>query len=504
MSAPHDPFAYNARASDLIEQGDHAGAFDLLQTALRAAPNDPQTLVNLAILLRMQGRLRDAVLHCDAAIAAAPAYTDAWLERGYVLASGGSSAAAADCYRRAITLEPGNAGAHAGLAAFAARDGDYPAAREHAEQALAVDPANAVAATALATIELETGHPASARDLLEPRLAALHEPSADRALMLNLLGDAWSRLAEPAQAYRAYVQSKRDFATIHHANFAGRQSATEFVMAISAGVSSLEPTEWRASPSQPVVNQAANHLFLLGYPRSGNTLCENILASVEGVVAMEERPTMAAADMEFLANDGGLAGLLRLSATDADRFRRAYWDKVESAGVAATGRCFVDMDPLKSLRLPLIARLFPDARVLITRRDPRDVVWSCFHTNFALSNAAMAFTTLESTARHYDAVMRLIEESLSRLPLNAHVVRYDQLVGDFETTTRALCDFAGLPWSADLIRFDRTAQSRGVSTASAAQVRKPLYDGTRQWEPYAPFLAEVMPILEPWIERFGY
>ena len=501
---PPDPTACNARAWDLIARGDHAGAFDLLQTALRVAPNDPQTLVNLAGLLRMQGRLRDAVLHCDAAIAAAPAYADAWLERGYVLASGGSSVAAAECYRRVLALEPGHAGAHAGLAAFAARDGDYLAGREHAQSALAVDPGNAIAATALATIELETGHPTRARDLLEPRLAAFREPSSERTLMLNLLGDAFARLREPVRAYDAYLRSKRDFATIHQASFAGRPSATDFVTAIASGLSLLDPDTWRSGPMPAIPNQAANHLFLLGYPRSGNTLCENILASAEGVVALEERPTLGAADMAFLASEGGPARLSGLSEADRGHFRRAYWDKVESAGIAAAGRSFVDMDPLKSLRLPVIARLFPEARVIITRRDPRDVVWSCFHTNFALSNAAMAFTTLESTARHYDAVMRLTEAALERLPLNVHVVRYDQLVGDFEATTRALCAFAGLPWSAELIRFDRTARSRGVSTASAAQVRKPLYDGTRQWEPYAPFLAEVMPILAPWIERFGY
>jgi tetratricopeptide (TPR) repeat protein len=491
-------------AWDFIDRGDIAGAFDVLQAALRMAPNDPQTLVNLAGLLRLQGRLRDAVLRCDAAIAAAPGYADAWLERGYVLASGGSIAAAEECYRRVLEIEPDHAGAHAGLAAFAARHGDYEAGRGHAHKALLTDPQNAIATTALATIELETGHPGRARDLLEPRVAPLQDPSADRALMLNQLGDAWSRLKEPARAYDAYVRSKRDFASIHQSSFADRPSPIAFVDAITAGVASMDPAGWDGQLRRSFPNQAANHLFLLGYPRSGNTLCENILASVDGVVALEERPTLGAADLEFLASADGMARLSRLSEDEVGRYRQAYWDKVETAGVSVRGRCFVDMDPLKSLRLPAIARLFPGARVLITRRDPRDVVWSCFHTNFALSNAAMAFTTLESTARHYDAVMRLTEAALERLPLNAHLVRYDSLVGDFEATTRAMCAFAGLPWSADLIRFDRTAKSRGVSTASASQVRKPLYDGTRQWEPYAPFLAEVMPILAPWIERFGY
>lgn len=506
MNATGSPeiVAYNTRAWQRIEQGDVAGAMELLQAALRIAPNDPPTLVNLAGLLRAQGRLRDAVLTCDAAIGAAPNYPDAWLERGHVLATGGSNAAAIECYRRVIALEPGNAAAHAALASFAARDGSHEAGRSHAEQALAIDPPNAVAASALASIMLELGEPAAARDLLEPRVGERSRPDPDRALMYNLLGDAWARLGEPARAHDAYVRSNQDFATINAPSVAGRQSHTAFVESVVSGIAAMDPATWPAFRRERLANEADRHLFLLGHPRSGNTLVENIVASLDSVIALEERPTLGAAEMEFLVKPDGLARLSALSEAGVEPFRRAYWDKVESAAPPVRGKTFLDMDPLKSIRLPLIARLFPEARVILMRRDPRDVVWSCFHTYFVLSNAAMAFTTLEATARHYDAVMRLTEAAIQRLPLNVEVVRYDRLVGDFEATTRSICAFAGLPWNAELIRFDRTARRRGVSTASAAQVRKPLYDGTRQWEPYAPYLAQVMPILEPWIEKFGY
>lgn len=503
-SFPSDPVACNALAWDLLDRGDVAGAHEALQAALRLAPNDPQTLVNLAGVFRMQGRLRDAVLHCDAAIAAAPYYADAWLERGYVLASGGSLAAAADCYRQVLAIEPDHAPAHAGLAAYAAREGDHTTGRAHAEAALAKDPHNAIAATALATIELEAGDPARARDLLEAQLPTLPEPTTERSQLLGQLGDAYARLGEPARAHDAYARAKSDFATIQAGVLADRSAPVRLIDSITAGVAAMTPQTWPAdTPARPA-NAADRHVFLLGYPRSGNTLCENILASIDGVLAIEERPTFAAADSAFLAQPDGLARLSALTPGEVDLYRRAYWDKVASAGYDVQGQCLVDMDPLKSLRLPLIARLFPEARVIVMRRDPRDVVWSCFRTNFALSNAAIAFTTLESTARHYDAVMRLTDKAISSLPLQVQVVRYDRLVGDFEATTRAMCDFAGLPWSEDLVRFDRTARKRGVSTASAAQVRKPLYDGTRQWEPYAAYLADVMPILQPWIERFGY
>jgi hypothetical protein len=208
--------------------------------------------------------------------------------------------------------------------------------------------------------------------------------------------------------------------------------------------------------------------------------------------------------MAFLAGESGLAGLAALSEAEVDPYRAAYWDKIADAGLDLTGGCFVDMDPFKSLRLPIIARLFPQARVVIMRRDPRDVVWSCFHTQFALTNAAMDFTSLEKTARHYDAVMRLIDRAVQRLPLQVFDLHYHRLVADFAGTTQALCDFCGLEWSPDLARFDRTAKMRGVSTASAGQVRKGLYDGTRQWEPYRAYLEPVLPILQPWIDRLGY
>ena len=159
---------------------------------------------------------------------------------------------------------------------------------------------------------------------------------------------------------------------------------------------------------------------------------------------------------------------------------------------------------MKGLHLPFIARLFPAARVIIMRRDPRDVVWSFFKTAIAPTSAAMEYTSLERAARHYDAMMRLIALALERLPLTVFELDYHRLVREFEPTTQALCGFVDIPWSEAVRRFDKTAQARGVSTASAGQVRKGLFDGSGQWRPYAAQFEPLMPLLQPWIERFGY
>ncbi|WP_225207069.1 tetratricopeptide repeat-containing sulfotransferase family protein [Novosphingobium huizhouense] len=482
-------------------RGDAGGAAQWFRQALEIAPRDPEALIGLAGLLRDAGRLRDAALHCDVAIAAAPSYPEAWLERARVMASGGAMEEAARCYREVVALVPDHGAAHAGLASLAARDGDEPAVRIHAQAALAQDPHDPMASAALAAIELETGDAARARAIAENAAAALPGASAERAHLLSLVGDARDRCDDPVGAEAAYAQANADFAAVHAPLFAGRTSHRAFIESISDQIAQMRPGP---SPQPHTARGAAQtHVFVLGYPRSGNTLLENILASLTDTLALEERPTLREADQAFLV-EGGLAGLDALDESGLMPFRESYWRHVASAGLAVAGRCFVDMDPLKSIRLPLIARLFPDAHILLVRRDPRDVVWSCFRTNFALTNAAMDFTTLEGTARHYAALMTLIERARERLPLKLLEVPYHCLVQDFDAQTRAICAFIGQPWSENLRRFDRTAKTRGVATASARQVRRGLFDGTRQWERHAAFLATVEPILAPWVERLGY
>jgi Flp pilus assembly protein TadD len=475
-----------------------------IRANLARDPGDPAALTDMAWLLRQQGQLRDAVLHCDAAIRAAPRFSPAWLERGFVLASGGSMVAARQCYEQVIAIEPDNAPANAGIASILARDGDSPLGRDHAAKALAAEPGNPIAAAALATMQIESGEADMAESLLAPIAATMAEPSADRALINGQLGDARHKLGKYAEAYAHYALAKRDFAEIHAPRLSGHASHREFIERITGELEQLKPQKWATAPTQRAPNTADRHLFLTGYPRSGNTLVENILASLPDVAVLEERPTMVDADMAFLSEPGALPRVDALSPDQLDQYRAAYWERVSANGAQTAGKCLVDMDPLKGTRLPLIARLFPEARILLMRRDPRDVVWSCFHTQFALTNAALDFTTLDRAARHYAAMMQLIEISLECLPLTAHVVQYHRLVQDFDAETQALCAFAGLEWTAAVRSFDRTATTRGVGTASAGQVRLGLYDGTRQWEPYAEFLEPVLPILQPWIDKFGY
>jgi Flp pilus assembly protein TadD len=504
-----DAYDYAIVALAYSAHGDFAGADALFQRALALEPGNPSTLTSLAVHYRNQGRIRDALLSCDEAIRGYPEYPDAWLERGAILASGGSSEAARASFAKAAELSPQSAAAHAGLAALAAREGNTDLAVSHANKALLIDPANAVATNALASACLTSGNPEKARALLEALLARLNYPSNERSLALSFMADVCHRGSEYEAAFEHYSAANADFATVNALASSGQLDNRAFVEAINDAFAGADHEAWQSAPGEHPANAASNHLFLIGYPRSGTTLVENILASLPGVSALEERPTLFEADREFVSGDrddivDGLKRFSRLQAKNLEHYRRAYWDKVVESGVSANTPCFVDMDPLKGTRLPFIARLFPKARILLMRRDPRDVVWSCFRTNFAMSSGTLEYTSLERAARHYDALMRLTELAVERLPVKVHIVQYHRLVQDFDTETRAMCEFAGLDWTDAVRDFDRTAARRGVSTASVGQVTRGLYDGTRQWEPYAEYLKPVIPILQPWIDKFGY
>ena len=170
------------------------------------------------------------------------------------------------------------------------------------------------------------------------------------------------------------------------------------------------------------------------------------------------------------------------------------------------GRTVVDKHPLHSARMPLIHRVFPDAKIVFVERHPCDVVLSCFMANFMLNPAMRSFTRLDEAARTYDAVLDAWTRAEALLPLNVHRVRYERMVADLAGEMRPLLDFLGLPWDEKVLDNQAAAQARGrVRTASYSQVGEPIYTrAAGRWERYREQLAPVLPILAPWAERLGY
>ncbi len=155
--------------------------------------------------------------------------------------------------------------------------------------------------------------------------------------------------------------------------------------------------------------------------------------------------------------------------------------------------------------MALIAKLFPKASILFAIRDPRDVVFSCFRRHLKVTGTQYEFLSLDSCARIYSLIMRIGEICRDKMPLDVLEHRYEDMVQDFDGRIRAVCDFIGVEWAETMRNFDEHASIADLRSPSALQVRRPLYgEGIGQWRRYGEQLKPVLPILEPWVTKFGY
>jgi tetratricopeptide (TPR) repeat protein len=489
-----DPKVVSLAAFGRQQAGDAHGASELFRRAVELAPDDPNILAQAADALRFTGQLQEAIGLFDRALSVDPDMVAAWYGRALALDASGVIEEAKASYRRVCELAPSASAGFAGLASMHAVLGELELARENVARAERLGISDPASVIALARCNMALKDADAAARTLERIVKRLTADSMDRVVALGLLGDSLDRLKRFDEAFAAYEEANQVFARLH----AGHELLVrpkQLVETIDRAVEELDPPAFRWAVEPP--EEPRRHIFLLGFPRSGNTLVEQILATIPDVVTLEEAPTlMSGAD--YLTAEG-IARLANASEDELETLRADYWARVAAEGVDVTKKSFVDMDPLKGPALPLIARLFPHAKVVFIQRDARDVVWSCFRHSFVSSQVATEFTSLQRTADYYATMMRLITNCLERFRVSAFTMSYEELVRDFERTTRRLCDFLDLHWSPELHHFDRTARNRPVKTASSRQVQQKLFDGSGRWQGYADKLEPVLDTLRPWI-----
>ena len=486
-----------------------AGLFDeailLWEHRARMMAGEAQGWVPLAACLFAARRPELALEAWDKALALAPTDPAILAGKAGTLRGLNQGEAARALYRQALAAAPGQFEPGFGLVQLALEAGDHEEAEAISARLLVAHPDHPGAAFLAARVAVDAGQHAVALARLGPLLARPSLAPEQRADALLLRSVAEDGLGRAADAFASAAQGKAIQRSLFAQRAAGREDEVSKLRRLGAWFERADVADWRGAPARRQPEEPSAHVFLAGFPRSGTTLLEQVLAGHPDVVALEEAPTFADAYAEFMTGDAGLERLARLSEQDQATWRARYWATVRREGAEPAGKVFLDKAPAGTIYLPLIAKLFPDAKVLFAVRDPRDVVLSCFRNNFQLNAMTYAFTDLGQTAACYDACMSMAGVYRRVLPLHLREVRHETLVENFEGELAGIAAFLGIGVTPGMADVAGTAASRVVRTPSAAQVRAGLNrKGLARWRAYEAELASVMPVLTPWAVRFGY
>lgn len=356
-----------------------------------------------------------------------------------------------------------------------------------------------------ACLEYRRGHLETARGMFEVFIEK-NRGRRRATLSYGWLGKTLDQLGRYDEAMEAITRYNR-LAAAH-------PEAREMLKKSEAWLAEIETSlRWYRGKSSFGWQDAANcesdtsPILLVGFPRSGTTLLEQILNSHSTLQTVDERPALAGITERFFGSEEKLSCLRRLDPDDARACRQSYWANVARfvEGISNDHIRVVDKFPLQIVHLDVYARLFPGVKVIVALRDPRDSVLSNYFQTFGLNPAMAANLDLSTSARQYAKVMALYRLFKTLMPDNIYEIRYEDLVRDFRNQCSSLLDFLGLQWEDGLKRFYESAARRWIRTPSYAQVTTPIYgDAVGRWKHYARHLEGIAPILQPFVDAFGY
>lgn len=352
----------------------------------------------------------------------------------------------------------------------------------------------------LATLALRRNDLVAARELLV-RCGPQGDDDFAHYFQLAAVCD---RQGDSRAAMRALHEAHRLEAVQRHFDSA------QFTPGVSAMPTSAAPvTAEQYSRWPPLVAPDVNDspVFVVGFPRSGTTLLEQMLDAHPDLQSMDENPFFNILGNRLRERDPrALLDLGVLQQADCDELRRQYHAMVAERVSRRAGARLVDKNPLNMEWLPMIHRLFPAARIILALRHPCDVVLSCYMQNFRSSSLAIACSSLERLAHAYVETMTRWVEQVEILRPNVMVSRYEDLVADLPQHALRIARFLDLGDASPMLDFDRHARGKTyIGTPSYLQVIEPVnFQGSGRWHKYRSDLEPVLPVLEPMLRYWGY
>jgi len=474
-----------------------ANAQMLVKSAVDLTPENPLVHAMMGQVLHVQNQLKESADSYRKSLALLKEQPLVLLNLGVVLNDLKQFEDAILVFGQVLDYQSDNLDAMSHLAYLYERSYMLDQATEIVKKGLAINPQHPTLTFINGKLQQRTDNKTEAIQLIK-RSLEIGLPSV-------LYGDAYSRLG---YLYDRVGETQNSIDCFSQANSFYEKQCQE--KGIDKNVFNKE-VEYLSDLGERMVcediDNNADPVFLIGFPRSGTTLLNQILGSHSAIQTLEEKPLVAnLINKLYELSDNQNDGVLSLDKSSVLELRNAYFNSVRKYVTLEPGKVFIDKFPLNIAYVPVLAKVFPNAKYILALRHPCDACLSCFMHSFGLNSAMSNFTNIDDTISLYVKLMSSWEKYSTTNNIKFHRIRYEDTIDDFQQETNQLLNFLDLDWEDGVNSHTENARSRGIiDTPSYDQVTVPLYKhAIYRWQKYKSLFETHMNDLEPLIKEYGY
>ncbi len=463
-------------------------AIDCLKKSLALRPNDLQALLELCRLQAKNFAMNGVIESTDKCLSQFPDNTALMSQRGNALAYLDRKQEAIEILEHANSLAPMQLDIVTTLA------GVYIDSGKHSE-------AQSLLSKMAANLQPNTSGDLSANE------SNIGDHAASIYYKLGIVEDKLGNYTDAAKAIELAGQLQLQSADCKSWD---KNSGIQTIADFTAEV--LKANDWAKNKNNALGHKQQEKtrlVFFVGFPRSGTTLTEQLLAAHSDITTSEERVDLGYAIEAIFSHyksdyqQDAIKRFNQLSHDDINLVRSAYW---QSVGIDnQRGGVYLDKLPLNINHIPWIQKVFPDAKLIVALRDPRDVCLSCYFQHFAPNEAMNHFLQWQTTTRYYRYVMSQWLATKEHLQMDWLETRYEDTVADIESQARRLIEFVGLEWQPEVLSYRDALNNRAVATPSNAAIRQPLNaKAIERWRNYPELADSARADLESLVLAFDY
>lgn len=464
----------------LRQLGKFHESLELLEKALRIRPDTIQVHCNLAEIHLYLNKPSVALQHAQTATRINPGFFDAQRAAGNIHTQLGGYDEALKYYRAALNINPSDAGVTAAIADILEIRGEFEESITLLQPFLTAENPHPGIVTVFSRLSRQFGKQEQAIDIMERVLLQGNLPASDSINIHYELGKLFEEMKRYDRAFENYSQANEKERSLNSevtTEYDSHQPANN----AAAWMGKCDAGFWARLPH--VSHDIERPVFVVGMPRSGTSLAEQILASHPAVFGAGELTGIAEIANSLAVIPGADVDYPQCLATvtgeKLDAMAKRYLERLSA--ISPDALRVIDKMPTNFIHLGLISLLFPKAHIIHMVRDPLDTCLSMYFQKFG---ATFPYTTdLTHVGAYYRAYKNLMRYWKENLDISILEIQYEKLVGDVEMTSKDMVEFCGLEWDARCLSFHKT--KRDVNTPSYSQVRQPIYTKSMgRWKHY--------------------